>query len=580
MRQSLLLDPKHFTKVFDKLESVGNVFGGMGAPGGSARQVGSKKRYRYDSFHQFEFPFASVVGEPLVFLRHDTSGARLFINPDLSLFFELEEKSHGSGIWWDPRRGVEALVRRIIDQGNLETVEIRVDHLARYLQARQMSLVIGHYRHLHLFAPSERAVTEFVEGDLAIGSPQQGTKAILQNWGLRKDVGRTPFLQRRLHLWFEIKPQAISVEDPWTEEPPFDPYSFTLPTRSGAVAPARWSHRRHREGRAYEGEVGDFMERVYFRQEVLMKYQGSSGFDIMDDGSVRYRGYWGLDRSTFRIGNELLSTYIGDFAGVPFEEWPHWRQYSVEPPSPDASQALDQEQTVPEAVNFLLAALERLNAAFSCMAGSFGLNNVDLLWRGSLDSLAGRQLKWVYPATADDDEFLKRATLTSTLVVEGLYTPSLRRLLNAVGENLHENSENKPLGSRNLLQRATLLALLIDSLEPQTAELPTLITHAEGQASYADEPDLQSELEGLRRRVRDEFAPLALLYDLRIHGGLAHSPNKEKVAVAAAALGLPKGNWHRIDYLRLLKLVAESIHQISEHLGSVRRSVPSARQRP
>jgi len=68
-----------------------------------------------------------------------------------------------------------------------------------------------------------------------------------------------------------------------------------------------------------------------------MKYQGSSGFNIMDDGSVRYLGYWGLDRSTSRIGNELLSTYIGDFAeGVPFEEWPHWKQYAVEPPSLEA----------------------------------------------------------------------------------------------------------------------------------------------------------------------------------------------------------------------------------------------------
>ena len=93
MRQSVLLDPKRFTTVFDKLESVGSVLHGMGAPGGSVRHVGSKKRYRYDAFHQFEFPFTSVVGAPLVFLHHDTSGAELFINPDLSLFFELEERS-------------------------------------------------------------------------------------------------------------------------------------------------------------------------------------------------------------------------------------------------------------------------------------------------------------------------------------------------------------------------------------------------------------------------------------------------------------------------------------------------------
>ena len=570
MRQSVLLKPRQFTAVFDKLESVGNVLQRLGAPGGEIRHRGNEKQYRYNAFHRFEFPFSSVVGEPVVFLLHDTSGAQLFINPDLLLFLNLEEKTRGNGIWWDPRRGLDAVVRRTIDQGNLETVEIRTDYLVKYLQARQMSLLVGHYRHLHLFAPSQRAVDGFVEGDFEIGSPKSGAKAILQNWGLRKDAGRSPFLQRRLHLWFEIKPRKIDVQDPWALDAPFDAYSFTLPTGIGAVAPARWKHLPSSEGRNFEGGTCDFMTHIYFRQEVLMKYQGASGFEILDNGSVRSR-YWGLDRSTFRVGNELLSTAIGDFAEcVPFEEWPHWKQYAVEPPSSETSRALTQELAVPTAVNSLVEALERLNGAFSHMAGAFRVGgNIDPLWRGSLDSLAGRQLKWIYPATADDDEFLKRATLASTLFLEGLYPPSLRTLLRAVSENLHQSSENKPLGSRNLSQRVTLMALLVRTFEPQKAELPTLLMHAEARAGRAERPDLQSELEGLHKQVRDEFAPLAFLYDLRNHGGLAHVPNKEGAATAAAQLGFPRGNWHRIDYLRLLDLVAKSVHQISEHLEAV-----------
>lgn len=66
------------------------------------------------------------------------------------------------------------------------------------------------------------------------------------------------------------------------------------------------------------------MDRVYFRQEVLTKYEGASGFEVGDDGSVSCHNYWGLVRSTARLGNELLATAIGDFAeGVPFEEWLH-----------------------------------------------------------------------------------------------------------------------------------------------------------------------------------------------------------------------------------------------------------------
>jgi hypothetical protein len=444
-RQSLLLAPGCFADIFDNLEAIGNVIGGIGKPGSSILYTDDRKEYSYAPFYRFEFHFASAVGEPLVFVSAAISGVRLFINPDLWLFLELKEKTRGCGIWWDPSRGVEALRQRVIAQGNLEIVEIQVRYLLRYLQVRQISLIIGHYRHLHLFDPSPSTIGMFVEGDVMLGSPDRGAKAIVHNWGSRQDItDTTPFLRRSLHLWFEIRPPEINIEEPWADQPPFDPYAFTLPTRVGSVASARWTSFRSNHERNFEGKVCDFMDRVYFRQEVLTKYEGASGFDVADDGSVRCHHYWGLFR-TWRIGNELLTTAIGDFAeGLPFEEWPHWKQYAVEPPSREIVAALSEEQTVPNAVNALVQALHTLNAAFACMAASLRVAIPDPPWRGALDSLAGRQLKWVYPTTADDDEFLKRATLTSTLVLDALEPASLRKLLHAVGGTLHMNDENPP----------------------------------------------------------------------------------------------------------------------------------------
>jgi hypothetical protein len=576
-RQSLLLAPGCFTEVFGRLESIGNVIDDLGKPQGSVHDDGESKEYRYAPFHTFEFVFTPVVGEPLAFLRNTTSGMRLFINPDLWLFLGMEERAPGSGIWWDPRRGIDVLRQRVIEDNNLEIVEIRTDYLLKYLQARQMSLVVGHYRHLHFFNPSPEMSGLFVQEDVVLGSPEQGAKALLQNWGLRKDiVGAPPFLQRRLHLWFEIRSPAIDVRAPWAEPPPFDPYTLTLPTRVGPVAPARWKLFREDAGRIFEGGVCDFMDRVYFRQEVLTKYEGASGFEVADDGSVSCRHYWGLVRSTSRLGNELLATAIGDFAqGVPFEEWPHWRQYAVQPPSPEMVAALGEEQTVPEAVNALVRALGELNMAFSRMAASFGVTEADLPWRGSLDSLAGRQLKWVYPANADDDEFLKRATLMSTLVIDGLEPPSLRKLLDTIGRNLHLNDENppRPLGSRNLLQRVSLVAVLAENFRPDIATIPTLVRQAEGNAADGrSDAALQAELVRSHRDVRDDFGPLAFLYELRVYGGLAHTPNKAQAAEAAAQLGLPRENWHRADCLRLLNLVAGSVRRIGQHLEAAARS--------
>lgn len=562
-RQSMLLPPDGFIEIFDKLESIGNVIHNLGTPGGIVRHNRDRKEYSYLPFHQFEISSTSVTCEPLVFIRTLNSAEELFINPDLELFFELEEKT--VGVWWDSRRGVEVLRRHTIDNGNLQIVEILVNYLRKYLQRRQLSLMIGQYRHLQLLNPSSNSIEKYaVTEDLTCGSTDQGSKAVFQNWGLHPEfLGKPQFLHRRLHLWYEIKPPAIDIDDPWTEEPPFDPYEFTLPTANGPVAPGRWRHFQSNKVREFEGTSCDFTDRVYFNQEVLSKYEGSSGFKVSDDGSVSCQDYWSLWRSTSRIGNELLTTAIGDFAkGVPFEEWPHWQQYAVDPPGVETRNVLKQEQTIPSEVNALVGELESLNAEFQFLANSLNLELPTPLWRGSKDSLAGRQLKWVYLSIADDHEFLKRATLLSTLVIDGFVPKSLRKVIRVWGDNLHQDLQNQSLRSRKLLERISLIAVLIEDFRPNRAEIPKLVRVAEGQSLDTVDTELESELKVSYRKIRKMLAPLAFLYDLRIHGGLAHTPDRRKVESAASKLGFSTKNWHRTDYLHLLNLVTDSIRQI------------------
>ena len=493
-RQSIMLAPGDFSEVYDKLGPVGNVLSHLGTPVGSVRFRGGQKEYSYAPFHRFDLRSIPVSCEPLVFVRHLNSRYELFINPDFDLYFELEEKTSGSGIWWDPKRGVEALRHRTIDKDNLQIVEVQTDYLVKYLRVRQLSLVVGHYRCLHLFDPSPETIKVFVQGDedLVQGSPAKGTKAIFQNWGLRHDTPGQPFLQRRLHLWFEIKPAEIDVDNPWDDEPPFDPYEFTLPTRNGPVAPARWKNFQRVEGRDFKGTSCDFMERIYFKQEVISKYEGVSGFSVWDNGSVSCRDYWGLDRSTSRLGNELLSTAIGDFAeGVPFEEWPHWKQHAIEPPSQETRDSLSEEQSIPEAVNSLSEQLNALNASFTRFADVMEVEISGPLWNDSLESLADSQLKWVYPTNADDDEFLKRATLLSTLIIDGLVQKSLRKLLQTWDKDLHLGDQRQTLRSRKLVERVTLIGMLIEKFQPARAEIPELVKQAEGHADSVADPELQ-----------------------------------------------------------------------------------------
>ena len=100
----MLLIPEDFRVIFDKLESI---VGDIGNPCGSLIGDGEKRVCRYSPFHRFEISLTSATVEPLVFFNPTGSGTSLLINPDLWLFFKLEEKT--SGIWWDPPKGVEAV---------------------------------------------------------------------------------------------------------------------------------------------------------------------------------------------------------------------------------------------------------------------------------------------------------------------------------------------------------------------------------------------------------------------------------------------------------------------------------------
>ncbi|MBX9877588.1 MAG: hypothetical protein K2Y22_03945 [Candidatus Obscuribacterales bacterium] len=565
MRQCLLIPTRAFSKLFDRLKSVGSVLQGLGKPVGTVTIDGQKQKYNYSPFYKFNIPFSPISGEPVVYLCLAKTTSKFFINPDLWLYLELEEKPADTGIWWDPSRGEEVIRRRLINEDTLEIVEIRTKYLMRYLKSRQLSLLVGQFRHLHMFDPEEEVIAKCKKGELILGSARKKTKAIIQVCGLRTDITReNPFLQNRLHLWFEIPPPSINLENPWTEAPSFDLHAFTLPTINGLVAPGRFHHEYQSDANAFEGVDCDYLDRIFFRQDVLTKYEGASGFSVGDDGSVVCQDYWGLHRGTMRIGNELISTAIGDFVeGIPFEEWPHWKQYVVEPPSSEIVKSLSDEQTIASAVNRLVSSLEELNEQYKQLSLAFGTACDKLLWNGSLNSLAGRQIKWVYASNANDEVFLTRATLVSTLVLDELNAESLRNLLNHIAPNLHLNNENPPksLGSRKLLQRLVLVCLIIQQFKPKSTEIFSLVIEAErkedGQLS-----DLQRELRELNVNVCTVMEPLAFLYDLRLFGGLAHSPNIKNVSSAAASLGLPPRDWHRTHFLNLLNLIRCAILRI------------------
>jgi hypothetical protein len=217
LRASIALPPEHFAELFDSFDAVGHIFNQLGKPGGVINSDHRQKHYSYAPFHRFDFPFTSITGEPLVFVHSDTSHSKFIINPDIWLYLELEEKTPGTDIWWDPRRGIDVVSRRIIENGNLEIVETRSEYLLKYIKARQLSLLVCHFRRLLLFNPTQHLIDTFVKEDFNLGSPEQNAKTIVHNWGLEHGATtETQYLNSELHLWFEIKPPAIDMDAPWS----------------------------------------------------------------------------------------------------------------------------------------------------------------------------------------------------------------------------------------------------------------------------------------------------------------------------------------------------------------------------
>lgn len=140
------------------------------------------------------------------------------------------------------------------------------------------------------------------------------------------------------------------------------------------------------------------------------------------------------------------------------EEWPHWQDHALPPPTEAESTVAAAEVEIPVAVNAIICAMKGLNDAAGDWMGVLGKVAAHP-WTGSAESLAVRRLKDVYPIAAPEDKFLERMTYLSTLVVDGLQPAVLRDCLSAIGPHLHESRQGKdwkPLGGRKLLERLCL----------------------------------------------------------------------------------------------------------------------------
>ena len=572
-RECFLIALDQIAATFAALDYIGEALDGLGQPvswittapsGGTA--------YGYNPAHNFELRHSGIFVESLVAIRYGTVGAETFlINPDLWLELGLEETSSGSGSWWDRARGIEVLRRRHLADAFLEAVEIRRDALLRYLRDRQRALVIGEFRAARRDRPSADDLAAFDTQDIVLerDAPFRA-KAIVRSNGPGAGITRETrqSLYRWLHLWIALLPPALNTTRPFDEQPAFDVYAFTLPTRDGEAAPARYRGAAGSPEKPYSGVLTDHMTPVYFRQAVLEKYQGSATYVVSDDGGVQCDHFWSTGPSTRLLANEFVAIPIGDFGiHVPFDDWPHWKQHAVAPPGRETLDVAYGEPAIVDLVNDLFEKFKDLNQAFYVACFNHGVDGT-LLWDGSLDTPAGRNLKRYYRDDAHDDVFLERATFAATLLDE-LRAKPLKAFLRSFDTTLHLDFETgDPLRSFRLLQRAALAVQISVSMHPQRETISRLVRAAEGYGEPGLDPNLLRDLEQINADVRSRLAPLALLTEVRNKAGVAHKPaSSQTLGEIVGRLGLPKRGWKRREYISFLQTIGAGVATASALLG-------------
>lgn len=553
----------------DDLESLDHAL----TRGGEFEALGSPD----DGGSVFPHSLYGVELEPVAYRSAVWPGRILEISPAVPALLDLRgrELAKDEVVYVDERLNQEVLrLRHGLGDRRLSTVKIRTAALRQFLAERDQALVLYHF-HQHLlrhFTDTEAGEHEIVAGSLS-GSIPVGLKTFVQNWGPRGRAwsGDDAYLQRRIHRWRVLRPEDARTRRTRHEHLAFDVRTFTLETLHGPVAPARFCALDIPAAEfagVWPNETPAFMTRTWFDIAVLERFEHDPNYDVGDDGSIRCRHYWALNRSVQRTGNRWLSTAIGDFAeGVPMEEWPYFARYAVPPPGDSEYDEACREQEIPDLVNALVDALERMAATPSWFAAE-GTEPPAAIWNLKSDP---RPLKRHMGSTTDKTEFARRVTELSTLLIDGLDKAALIGAVEALA-GMRAPNEHRSQGSRKWLEAyatACRIARYLRTMEPAALAGPVRLGLAWATAT-GEQLEAAREYQQAAGEIRGALAPIAYLYDLRTSGGVAHPPS----AGWAEALAKVAGDSEQVGrrgYLALLTAVGEAVRLIVEDVRAAAR---------
>jgi len=521
---SCLVDADKVSEVLSSIDYPGNILHDLGHPSSGERNG--------ETFYEVAYVNRGLETiEPFVIEQVDPTNSVFFLpRQDLQLFYSLFIRGVEGGFNYDDHlRGVNDVIKYTHGE-YLGEMYVLKSYLLDYLYQRKKALLIGYF--CDISVPS------------SLDIPEDFRKTVLYNKDHMKAtilVLKDRFLAdweiyARLDMWKVVLPPKERTLGHFGVAPA--PPSITVKTRRGEV------NLKDIDIHAMES----FFTAVYFRSEVLKRYENDQRYRIDDDGGVYYSGVWGIFRGIYRLSDEIIATNISDlFGSLPYEEWSHWAAHNIEPLSIEEHRKLRDKGSIPVLINTLAQEMEqfdlRLQGHLTYLTGTLH----DRVYGSTSDKDEQdmiKELKKVFTRQTDRNEFLNRIVVLNKLLVDRLKGKSIARSIDVFDPDAKFDDQKQPKASLKLLLAILEYRLIYDSLReakvnerdmPSKAKEYFRLLWKQG-AEIADDY-LYSLIKPRIDELRDKFSVLFTIYALRSKGGGAHPISEPEFGQAMESLG-------------------------------------------
>ena len=193
----------------------------------------------------------------------------------------------------------------------------------------------------------------------------------------------------------------------------------------------------------YGHRIEDFLDFVYFKEEVLKKYESNKDYKIGDDGTVLFGHKWGLFRGVHRVSKGFLAVHLGDLGeAFPQKELEHWRKYNVKPPKiKTPNYYTDFRDTIQRTLNFMKNTNERVKHHLDKFYWDIEIKNKNIFLMENLEDTLNHLRKIINKKTTLDD-FQSRVIFFNILILESINYKMLSDFLKKLDKKLLYSYDN------------------------------------------------------------------------------------------------------------------------------------------